>query len=402
MLIVLCTNVVSPHQLPLAREIAKLVGDGNFRYVYTTDNDQDHQGLDWRSDTPKWCIKASEAEATEWLENADTLLSGLRCFELFERRAKRGFKNFYMTERWFKPPIGILRLLHPRYFGYAKRLCQMLGAGVVVGLPIGIHAARDMARICGLMHGDLRCLFSAPELEFEKRPDGKIFGRGERGERGEHEKGCRVNSRVERVERGDKYCLDKMRMWGYFVAEGTGNREQGTGDVVREVSSSSSAVRVLWVGRMLALKRVDTIIKAVIALATSSSRSTRLKITLDIYGSGPEEKRLKRLARGYEDIIKFYPPVPIAEVRKLMREHEVYVLASNGYEGWGAVVSEALEEGMQVIGTYEAGSSATILPENSLYHAGDWRELARLLATDIPSNGIGEWTATEAAKTIVQ
>ena len=384
---VLYTNVISPHQLPLAREIAKLVGDGNFRYVYTTDNDQDHQGLDWRSDTPKWCIKASEAETAEWLENADTLLSGLRCFDLFERRAKSGFKNFYMTERWFKPPIGILRLLHPRYLGYARRLCQMLEAGAVVGLPIGIHAARDMARLCGLMHGDIRCIFSAPDLEFEKQPGGKIFGRGERVE------SSGANSRVERVECGDKYCLDKMRMWGYFVAEGTGNREQGTGDVVREVSSS--AVRVLWVGRLLDWKRVDTIIKAVGELAK------RQNITLDIYGTGPEEERLKRLATKYREAIKFYPPVPIAEVRKLMREHDVYVLASNGYEGWGAVVSEALEEGMRVIGTHEAGSSATILPENCLYRAGDWRALARLWANDTAHIGIGEWTATEAAKAIV-
>ena len=376
---VLYTNVISPHQLPLAREIAQLVGDGNFRYIYTTDNDQDHHGLDWRSEIPKWCIKASEAEATEWLENADALLSGMRCFELFERRTAKGLKNFYMTERWFKPPIGISRLLHPRYLGYARRLCQMLGAGAVVGLPIGIHAARDMARMCGLMHGDLRCIFSAPELEFEKQPGGKIFGR---------------------VERVEKYCLDKMRMWGYFVAEGTGNREQGTGGIVRE--ASSRAMRVLWVGRLLDWKRVDTIIKAMIDLTVSSSRSTRLKITLDIYGSGPEENRLKQLASGYEEIIKFYPPVPIAEVRKLMREHDVYVLASNGYEGWGAVVSEALEEGIKVIGTYEAGSSATILPENCLYHAGDWRALVHLLAVGIPSNGIGEWTAVEAAQTIIK
>ena len=31
------------------------------------------------------------------------------------------------------------------------------------------------------------------------------------------------------------------------------------------------------------------------------------------------------------------------------------------------VLSEALEEGMAVVGTYEAGSSATILPESILF-----------------------------------
>ena len=125
------------------------------------------------------------------------------------------------------------------------------------------------------------------------------------------------------------------------------------------------------------------------------------KITLDIYGSGPEEKRLRQMAEGYEEIIKFYPPVSVGDVRKLMREHEVYVLASNGYEGWGAVVSEALEEGMRVIGTYEAGSSATMLPESCLYHSGDWRRLRELLCDQKHSEAISDWkfawNAREAA-----
>ena len=125
------------------------------------------------------------------------------------------------------------------------------------------------------------------------------------------------------------------------------------------------------------------------------------KITLDIYGIGLEEAKLKRLAFKYGDVIKFYPPVPISEVRKLMREHDIFVLSSNAYEGWGAVVSEALEEEMAVIGTYEAGSSATILPESNLFHTGDWQRLAELLKGEVEKIEIGPWTIKYAAKFIV-
>ena len=107
------------------------------------------------------------------------------------------------------------------------------------------------------------------------------------------------------------------------------------------------------------------------------------------------------MAAKYGDKIKFYPPVTINEVRKLMREHDVYVLSSNGYEGWGAVVSEALEEGMAVIGTYEAGASATILPESNLFHAGDWRRLKMLLEGNVEKVGIGPWTAKSAAIALI-
>jgi glycosyltransferase involved in cell wall biosynthesis len=215
-----------------------------------------------------------------------------------------------------------------------------------------------------------------------------------------------------------------MRMWGYFVEEGrgmmsdssefrVGSLELGDGLVIsgQELVDSeegadsselgvkecgSGGVKVLWVGRLLKLKRVDTIIKAVGECAKSK------KITLDIYGLGAEEAKLKKLAVKYGDAIKFYPPVPISEVRKLMREHDVYVLSSNGYEGWGAVVSEALEEGMAVIGTYEAGSSATILPVSNLFHAGDWRGLKKLLQNDILRVDIGLWSAKNAANVLIK
>ncbi len=95
----------------------------------------------------------------------------------------------------------------------------------------------------------------------------------------------------------------------------------------------------------------------------------------------------------------------MAKMRELMREHDLYVFASNGYEGWGAVVSEALEEGMNVIGTFEAGASATLLPKERLFHCGDWRTLAALIVKEmkgeLPPCGIGEWTAKFGAKRLL-
>ena len=107
------------------------------------------------------------------------------------------------------------------------------------------------------------------------------------------------------------------------------------------------------------------------------------------------------MTRGYEDLVHFHPPVSIADVRRLMREHDVYVLASNAYEGWGSVVSEALSEGMKVIGTYEAGSSGTILHDTNLYHCGDWPTLQKLIEGKLPDIGIGEWNPRGAANALM-
>lgn len=409
MKVALLTNIVSPHQLPLAEGIVKLVGVDNYCYAYTESFHEERAIMGWGDGhAPKWCKKADACR--DFLNRADILYSGVRDIPLFERRANEGRKTFYISERWFKPFCiarrinlpGIFKLLSLRYLKMARKIVSLLELRGLVYLPQGIWAARDMTRICGLMHGDVRCLFRAPELSFENKPGGKIW--------------------LKNGGDGRKYCCDKMRMWGYFVkssefrGKSLASKDESAAPVshskhshspIRSLSKSST-LRVLWVGRLLKLKRVDTIIRAVGELSIHNSHThplSNFQLSLDIYGTGPEEARLKKIASKYGDVIKFYPPVPIEDVRKLMREHDVYVLASNGYEGWGAVVSEALEEGMTVLGTYEAGSSMTMLPKTHVFHAGDWKSLAKSLLSvakgELGSTGIGEWTAEYAAERLM-
>lgn len=374
------TNSISPHQLPLAKMLIGQLGEDEYRYIYTKPMMKGRSSLGWSEEKYEWIVPKWEnsGEAQSILKDAEVLLSGMRDVGLFEERCRRGLKTIYCGERWFKPPMGMLRLLQPKYFKMARRFVRLLrDSEHMYAFPIGIHAARDMARLCGLMNGDWKCLLKAPELEFERKPGGKIW-------------------LAQRRRGAEKYCLDKMRMFCYTVAPSAALP-------VERAPAKPDEVRVLWVGRMLDWKRVDTIIKAVREQLDRKRAGEAIpKMSLDIYGTGPMETKLKQMARGYEEVIRFYPPVPIAEVRKLMREHDVYVLSSNGYEGWGAVVSEALEEGMKVIGTYEAGSSATMLPESQLFHAEDWRRLRQLLANrESKSVGIGDWSVQYAGKFLV-
>lgn len=364
------TNSISPHQIPLARELIKKFGESHYRYVYTSKQSKERTNLGWAEESEPWIIYAADAEGdvVKLLETADVAMCENRDTKLFAKRAKKHKITVYSSERWFKPNVGIMRLLNPHYLQMAAQFVKLISKSCnIYYFPQGIHAARDMARLCGLMHGDLRCLFCAPKLDFERKPGGKIWLKN-----GGDDK---------------RYCLDKMRIWAYYVEPSKfdalpvqESSDPRTSQQTRSQRTTPTAIRVLWVGRLLNWKRVDTIVRAVGEHANLKRADNSLpKITLDIYGVGPEEKRLKKLAAKYGDCIKFYPPVPIADVRKLMREHDVYVLASNAYEGWGAVVSEALEEGTKVIGTYEAGSSVTMLPEECLFHAGDWRRLMFLL-----------------------
>lgn len=351
MKLVLYTNALSAHQIPLAREIVWLVGADNFRYIYTSKSGQKLQESD-ASDG--WIRYTPDGDPEGWLENADIMLvGGIRPIDLMERRLAAGKTTLYMSERWFKPIriCGVLnlpgwvRLVVPSYLKMARRFAMLFKSKHYRFLPIGPWSLLDMKKICGIMKVPL---------------------------------------------------LDKQVIkWGDFVAPSKFDALP-----VQEASKSKPhEIKVLWVGRLLNLKRVDTIVRAVGEHANLKRVDNSLpKITLDIYGAGPEEKRLKKMAAKYGDMIKFYPPVPITDVRKLMREHDVYVLASNSYEGWGAVVCEALEEGMKVIGTYEAGASAAILPETNLFLSGDWMTLRKMLASGVPFVPIGEWSVARAAR----
>ena len=362
------TNIISPHQLPLAREIIARLGAATYRYVYLFDVGRERSSLGWGGDRPNWCVSATSSEGREWLENADFMLCGYRDIGVMERRAAKGLRTAYTSERWFKPWTGILRLLHPGYFWMACRFVRLIKTGKVSYLPMGIWAARDMARLVGLFSGDLRCLYHTPKLDYAAEPMGAIRG------------------------------YPWMKLWGYFVAPAT------TVLIPAQEADETQAraLRVLWVGRLLRLKRVDTLFKAVYAA------QTRYPITLTIVGQGPEQAHLAKLDRrlakkyGVASPITVHAAVSVAEVRAFMRSHEVYVLPSNAYEGWGAVVSEALEEGMEVLGTYEAGSSATVLPQENLFHAGDWRTLRDKLVRYAETRqrrcqGIGMWSAKQAA-----
>ena len=366
------TNIISPHQLPLARELVSRLGAANYRYVYLFDIGKERASLGWGGACPDWCVSAASPEGRAWLENAGFMLCGYRDVSLMERRAAKGLRTVYVSERWFKPGMGMGRLLHPGYFRMAWRFVRLIKTGAVSYLPMGVWAARDMARLVGLFSGDVRCLFRAPKVDAVAAPMGAIRG------------------------------YPWMKMWGYFVAPAA-----AIPFPAQEADEPSArALRVLWVGRLLRLKRVGTLFKAVYAA------QARCPITLTIVGQGPEQARLARLDRrlakkyGVVSPISYHAAVPVAEVRSFMRVHDMYVLPSNGYEGWGAVVSEALEEGLEVFGTYEAGSSATMLPRENLFRAGDWRTLGDKLVQYAQTRvrhcrGIGKWNAAYAAEKLV-
>ena len=347
MKIVIYTAMISPHQLPLARELVKIVGVANFRYVYLKRVDEERVRMGWaETSSESWCRQVCVNDVD--LETCEILLSGVRDISLFERRCRKNLKTYYMSERWFKPIAGIIpgwvRLFHPPFLRMALQIRHLIRMSDYFRyLHIGKWARCDMLRICG------------------------------------HASEC------------------KMVPWGYFVATSS--------EKVSLVKQNDLPLRILWAGRMIYLKHVYTLVNAMKRLCKGNGPSANYSLTL--IGSGPEQNKLISLADGLP--VKFMPFLPLDEVRRQMRLHDVYVFTSDARDGWGAVVSEALEEGMHVLGTKETGASSTLLSSEDLFHATDVASLARMLehclrlkrAGNLSGQGIGEWSVVKAAERLM-
>lgn len=332
----LVTDHLSPHEVPLACRLAERLGEPDFRYVVTETTEPGRKSLGWEVAEHPWCLviggsASKAAEAERLIQEADVVLFGNRSHPLIPWRLQRNRLTIYSSERWLKPPAGLLRLASASFLGLLYRYWRWSRRPSFQFLALGEHARADM-RLLGLFPG-------------------------------------------------------KRSPFGYFVDPSEG----GCAPKAR-----AGALKILWVGRMLDWKRVDTLVRAV-GVLVAEGRDVRLQLV----GQGPEESRLRKLAdrvngrcssasgggaQGMEKDgahpIAFHPPVPIAEVRRLMREADVYVLPSTGREGWGVVLNEAMLEGCAVVAARQTGSGSALVRHGEsglLFSAGSVRGLAEAL-----------------------
>ena len=101
---------------------------------------------------------------------------------------------------------------------------------------------------------------------------------------------------------------------------------------------SPQGFRLLFVGRLDALKRVPDLLHAVATLAASHPG-----LSLTVVGSGREYRNLLALTRslGIAERVRFVPGFPHEEMPAVYRAHDLLVLPS-AYESFGMVILEAM------------------------------------------------------------
>ena len=112
--------------------------------------------------------------------------------------------------------------------------------------------------------------------------------------------------------------------------------------------------QVLYVGKLIPRKRVDLLLKAI-------SKLSRKDIHLTIVGEGRQANSLINLSHRLKisDQVSFLPSMTNEETLQLLSQSDLLVLPSR-WDGWGAVVTEALSVGTPVICSDRCGAASII------------------------------------------
>jgi glycosyltransferase involved in cell wall biosynthesis len=142
--------------------------------------------------------------------------------------------------------------------------------------------------------------------------------------------------------------------WGYFTVQ---KKED---DSIID-TNDKHGFRVLFVGSLCKRKNVLSLITEMIKVLSKIEVFT-------IIGDGPLKNEVLKRINGFGNI-QYMPNLDNSEVQKLMKNYDLLVLPSL-FDGWGAVINEALYAGCRVLASDNCGAASLLdSPERgSVFH----------------------------------
>ena len=143
-----------------------------------------------------------------------------------------------------------------------------------------------------------------------------------------------------------------MDNWNYYQFLFTVDTDTTAKSYVKTVNKTK---RIVFCGSLTHRKGVDILIRALGGIMT-------LDYELTIIGGGTEQTNLETLAKqlGISDHIKFVGNHPADQINQLLKNQDILVLPSR-FDGWGAVINEAMACSLAVIASNKVGSRKPLI-----------------------------------------
>lgn len=154
------------------------------------------------------------------------------------------------------------------------------------------------------------------------------------------------------------FPADKCYKWGYFPELKV--YEDIDGIIKHKRTVNGDTIKLLWVGRLIPLKRAELAIRLAQELKLHG-----FSFHLDIVGNGVLYEDLQRQIQKYglSNFVSLKGALTSSETRSLMEDSDIFIFTSNQYEGWGAVINESMNSACAVVCSHVVGSAPYLIED---------------------------------------
>lgn len=295
-------NYLNHHQLPVADEMYRLLGD-DFRFVatYPRNPDELKGGTDYS--TRPYCLLAAEDAMQNELAHklnltSDVCVYGAGNLDWERERASTNKLSFEISERWFKR--GWINIFSPRLLKWWWLYQTKLRNKPFYKLCASGFTASDCNKL----------------LAFRNR------------------------------------CYK----WGYFTSVPEIKDYKNF-----EAPENTSKIKILWIARFLSWKHPELPL-----LMVKRIKEKGKSFELDYYGTGPEELKTRQSAHdlGLDDLVRFHGAIPNDKVYDVMLKADIFLFTSDRNEGWGAVANESMANACVLVSSDAIGSTPYLIKDS--------------------------------------
>lgn len=206
-----------------------------------------------------------------------------------------------------------------------------------------------------------------------------------------------------------KCYVGKAYKWGYFPEVRNYDIES-----LLEEKRKNKRITILWAGRLLKWKHPEMAVYLAKLL-----RNDHIDFELCIIGEGEQENAMRNFIENnnLSNHVKMLGFLSPDSVRKYMESADIFLFTSDYQEGWGAVLSEAMNSGCSVVASHAIGSvpfliengrNGFVYKNNSLKDL--YKKVFELYDSELLRNRIGKnaystmtetWNAEKAVENLI-
>lgn len=336
------SNYINHHQLPLAKEMIKTLGE-DYCFIQTEPMTEERLKMGWgeKEEMPFLkCYYEEPKQCQKIIEESDIVMyGGIDDLHYIENRLNEGKPVFQYAERFYKEgrykavsPRGLIRK-YKEHTKFRNDPVYLLCAGAYVA-------------------GDYQIVMSYPKKKFT---------------------------------------------WGYFPEFAPHNVDE-----LLKKKKKCGKISILWAGRMIDWKHPEMVVLLAEHLKNDPSVPA---FSITMIGGGECEASLKEHIKkqGLEEYFDFPGYKKPSEVRNYMEQADIYLFTSDRKEGWGAVLNEAMNSACAVIANTSAGASYSMIRDGEnglLYKNKDAVRMIELVKKCMKDEDFREMLSKKAYETI--